>query len=115
MDYVNLYRNAVTYYGVFAKFNEEDCASQWIYTLVSLSNSRRRVSVVGDWGDGTYRIDSASLFLGTLLQCTWDRNCLIIITDMSTGDKKQDSAYCGRNYNCNLAWVRCRVSGSAKS
>lgn len=27
MDYVNLYRNAVTYYGVFEKFDEQDCES----------------------------------------------------------------------------------------
>lgn len=25
MDYINLYRNTVTYYGVFAKYDEQDC------------------------------------------------------------------------------------------
>ncbi|KAG8743168.1 hypothetical protein FRC10_000307 [Ceratobasidium sp. 414] len=33
MDYINLYRNAVKYYGVFDKFDDQDCKSHFIRSL----------------------------------------------------------------------------------
>lgn len=43
MDYVNLYRNAVTYYGVFAKFNEEDWSLWWEIGVTALIGSIAQV------------------------------------------------------------------------
>lgn len=43
MDYINLYRNTVTYYGVFAKFDEEDWSLWWEIGVTAIIGSVAQV------------------------------------------------------------------------